>query len=152
MTDSHFSAVLIWREGEDGREYLVIEYDSGEGTQIKFPGGTNTDHPGETPLETAHRECRDEVSLVMPKDPALMYSSRPKRSQDGNGMHLQHFFLIRFEDCAGNMRLEPKREGTDNLSPPFWRTQDELLIPPERGGLFFSHRDALIATEEFFNS
>lgn len=152
MADSLFSGLLIWRDGDDGREYLVIEYDSGEGTQIKFPGGTNEDHPGETALETVHRECRSETNLVMPTDPMLIWSTKPTRNRDGGGTHQKHFFLIRFENCAGEMRTDPLKDDADRLSPPFWRTKEELIVHVNEGGLFWSHRDALHRAEEFFTS
>jgi len=147
VAKSHFAGVIIWRTGPDGIEYLVIEYDSGDGVQIKFPGGTNNDHPGE-PLfgkeGTFSREGTGETGLVIPDDLSerdVIYVSRP----DPN--HTKHFVIVPFERCRGELRTSPKRDGGDMLSPPFWRTAGELLVPVENGGLFWTHRKALEAAE-----
>ena len=137
---SDFAAIVIWREGEDGPEYLVIEYDSGRGIQIKFPGGTNDDHPGETVLETLHREVRDETGLVLPVTPKLIwtltYPAKPRRDP-----HTKHAFLIPFEKCAGILRTEPRvDQGGDKPSPPFWRTAEEL-----ENTIFHTHKLILVS-------
>lgn len=152
MADSHFSANIITRDGIDGKEYLVIEYDSGDGTQIKFPGGTNIDHPGETPMETCHRETRDETGLVMPTDPTEIWKSKPIKDRESStgGFHTKYAFTTPVERCAGVLRTEPMLDGKDRLSPPFWRTAPELLVDVKNGGLFWSHRQMLSAAIEEF--
>ena len=131
--DSHFAAIIIWRHGEDGVEFLVIEYDSGLGIQIKFPGGTNNDHPGDTVIETLHRETRDETGLVMPEEPKKIWDVTRRN-------HTKYAFLISFDSCAGNLRTLPMEDGEDKLSPPFWRTYEEL-----RGEIYRTHAPMLEA-------
>ncbi len=147
MADSHYCAHLITREGEDGREYMVIEYDSGEGTQIKFLGGTNVDHLGETKMETVHRETRDETGLVLPRDPVEVYKSAPIPDRRNGGFHTKYAFHSELENCVGTLRTEPMNDNGDKLSPPFWRTADELRVSVEQGGLFYSHRPMLETCE-----
>ena len=141
--DSNYSAVIVYREGEDGREYMVLEYDSGEGIQVKFPGGTNVDHPGETPVETAHRELRTETGLVMTRDPDKIWNSLPKPDRKNGGVHIKHAFMISLGECAGVMRTDFLNDDGDRLSPPFWKTEAELLVDVSTGGLFWTHREML---------
>jgi len=141
-TESHFAGILIWRDGEDGREYLVIEYDGGKGQQIKFPGGTNNDHPGEEMLATLAREMTEETGLTPPENPLSIYEVEVTK-------HLKRFFLIPFEECGGTLRTVSKTDDGDKLSPPFWRTGKELLVDMREGGIFYSHRPALMAAQKF---
>jgi hypothetical protein len=152
MANSHFSANIITRDGIDGIEYLVIEYDSGEGVQVKFPGGTNLDHPGETPLETCHRETRDETGLVMPVDPIEVWKSPPIKDNESatGGFHTKYAYTTHVDRCAGTLRTDAMVDGKDRLSPPFWRTASELLVPVKNGGLFHSHRRMLEGAIEKF--
>lgn len=142
--DTHFVAILICREGRDGREYLVIEYDSGDGKQVKFPGGTNNDHPGEQILDTLAREALEETGLVIPRHPPQVWAG-PKVPNKGDkpGFHQKFAFIIPEGACQGTMRTMPLTDNGDKLSPPFWRTEAELLVEVNKGGLFFTHREML---------
>ncbi len=152
LPESHYAAGIIVDFEGDEPSFLVLEYDSGKGRQIKFPGGTNVDKPGETADETVHREVRQETSLVFVRDPLKIYERRlPPRN--GEGSHTKYAFLIDYSDCGGDMRIQPFQEGGgggDHLSPPFWRTASELLNPEAYGfkkddGLFSTHRPMLEA-------
>lgn len=139
---THFAGIIIWQDGEDGEEYLVIEYDSGSGTQIKFPGGTNNDHPGEDMLTTLKRECAEETGLTpnISSLPAPVFSHEVGPHGD---RHVKQFFKIHVGHCTGELRTMPKVDDGDKLSPPFWRTARELLVRVDSGGLFWSHREPL---------
>ncbi len=137
-TTSHFAGGIIWRLGDEEEEFLVIEYESGAGKQIKFPGGTNNDRLGEEMVATLRREVEEETQLRV-----TMF--KPIFQSEGPG-HTKRFFLIPFELCHGNMRTLPMRDNDgDKLSPPFWHTAKELLRDPKKGGLFYTHRSALEA-------
>ncbi len=144
MAKSHFAGIIITREGEEGMEYLVIEYQSGEGVQIKFPGGTNNDHPGEDMLTTLKCECEEETGLIPLLDtlPEPIFS---KTIGDSGKEHTKSFFMVHLSQCEGRLRTEPKVDDGDRLSPPFWRTKGELGVKVKDGGLFWSHRPALDA-------
>lgn len=139
-TGNHFAGAIFYRWGEDGWEYLVIEYDSGLGIQIKFPGGTNNDHPGERMVETLNRETLEETGLI-PVNPQVSHVEE-KPGRGGKPTHLKVFFAIDFAQCVGQLRTVPKLDDGDRLSPPFWRTADEL-----RGVIFYTHAKALEAVE-----
>ncbi len=147
MAKSHYAGLFIYQEGEEGFEYLVVEYDSGDGKQIKVPGGTNNDHPGE-PLfgkdGTLCREGKVETGLIVPSDltDSDIVFVDPKRDHD------KIFVAVPFERCLGKLRTTELNDEGDLLSPPFWRTARELLVRVEDGGLFWTHREALKATEE----
>jgi len=146
--DTHFVAIVICRDGEDGREYLVIEYDSGDGKQIKFPGGTNNDHPGELVLDTLSREVLEETGLTLPPHPPQMWSGAMIPNKGGKPGHHQKFaYVVTEEACQGAMRKMPLVDNGDKLSPPFWRTEAELLIDVNKGGLFWTHRPMLHAAK-----
>lgn len=151
MADSHYTAHLITRDGEDGREYMVIEYNSGEGVQIKFPGGTNNDHLEESELETLHRETHDETGLKFAVEPTQVYKSRPIPDKKNCGFHTKYGFHSEFSNCSGNLRIQQMDDQGDKLSPPFWRTAKELLVEIEKGGLFWSHRPMLVDCEKYLN-
>lgn len=143
MAESHFAGIIITQMGEDGTEYLVVEYDSGNGTQVKFPGGTNNGHPNETVLETLKRECEEETGLI-PEFPSCVSPIFVGTvGGDGGGKHRKYFFTVDISQCRGSVRTSPKVDDGDKLSPPFWRTKKELLVHVKDGGLFWSHRPAL---------
>jgi ADP-ribose pyrophosphatase YjhB (NUDIX family) len=151
--ESQYTANIITRLGDEGREFLVIEYDSGDGAQIKFPGGTSNDHPGETVLETLHRETRDETGLVLPVEPVEVYKkSFPDRESGKGGTHTKYAYTIEFDQCAGTLRTQSMVDGGDRLSPPFWRTAQELLVKVESGGLFWTHRPMLQSAIEHYRA
>jgi ADP-ribose pyrophosphatase YjhB (NUDIX family) len=143
MSDSQFAGGIVYRPGEDGLEYLVIEYDSGQGIQIKFPGGTNNDHPGEPIFDTLCREYPDETGLRL-HDPKPVHSESKK--QTGGGEHHKIWFTAAFEQCEGELRTEPKKDGGDLLSPPFWRTYQEL-----KGKIYYTHAKALEKAERWLS-
>lgn len=143
---THLSIGIVCRDGEDGREYLVQEYNSGDGIQIKFPGGTNADQLHETPEETLAREYPEETGLELPRDARKIWSSNKMKNADGQpGFHQKIAFIAEMKNCRGTLRTEPMDDGGDFLSPPFWRTAEELLTNVRNGGLFWTHRPALQA-------
>jgi len=135
---SHFTGAIVFQEGPDGMEFLVIEYDSGNGTQIKFPGGTNNDHLKEKPLGTLSRETEEETGLV-PIEASLVERIYIPGSKD-KPPHTKLFYAIPFQTCWGELRTLPKKDDGDYLSPPFWRTAKEL-----EGKIFHTHVPALRA-------
>lgn len=145
VADSHYVAEIIYDEIDGETVYLVLEYDSGQGKQVKFPGGTNNDKPGETVDETLHRELRKETGLVLVAEPKAVFE-KTCPARPGQGLHRKYAFLSPFSQCAGELRTIPIREdgdGGDLLSPPFWRTAEELL-DPERFG--YEKSDKLFPT------
>ncbi len=160
--DNQFCSLVVHRLGDEGREYLVQEYNSGDGTQIKFPGGMggpSTDRPGETPMETLRREALDEVYVVIPKEnePRFIVAYTPTPNEDG-GFHHKLFFPIEESETTGEIRQIPITDlGGDKLSPPFWRTASELLEPERHGfnrsdAIFKSHQLALKTLDDFLSS
>lgn len=146
--DSHLAVAVVWRDGEDGREYLVIEYNSGEGIQIKFPAGTNNDQPGECPLETLHRELPEETGLTASGEVKCIWVGTRTRNRGGKpGYHQKLAFMCEESQCQGTLRTTWMNDGGDKLSPPFWRTAAELFQSPSDGGLFVTHRPILEAAE-----
>jgi len=159
---THASIAVLFREGEDGLEFLVMEYDERKGgeIQIKFPAGTNKDQTEETLIQTLAREVLEETGLIIPVSTRWIWSGpreENRRDRDGPGTHQKVAFLIPLNECRGEMRKLPMLDtGGTWLSPPFLRTAGELLIPVEEGGLFYTHRPALekaceIAREEYLS-
>lgn len=165
MPNSLYSAIICYRDVEDDegkkvREFLVIEYVSkkfAREVQIKFPGGTNVDHPGDTALETVHRETRDELHIVMPVDPVLIYTKEVQDRAGSGSIHTKMAHIINYDECAGTLRTEWMKErrgdvedkDEDELSPPFWKTTEELMVEVDQGGLFWSHRPMLEAALKY---
>ena len=141
-TESHLAAHLIMDEIDGERVYLVFEYDSGKGVQVKFPAGTNNDHPGEEILLTLDRETHEETGLTS-RNPQLVHKDERSRG------HVKFFFISHFRECDGELRKEERVDDDgDRQSPPFWRTAKELMVDPKDGGLFYTHRKALEEAEK----
>ncbi len=143
--DTHLSIAVIVEEGNEGLEYLVFEYDSGDGVQIKFPAGTNKSRPNESAAQTLFREVKEETGLILPSSTRWIWSGpRTPNSHGELGSHQKIAFVASFKDCRGEIRTFPMVDDDGNrLSPPFWRTYEELIVPAEEGGLFYTHRHAL---------
>jgi 8-oxo-dGTP diphosphatase len=111
------SVVYILRAGNDGDEVLLGEKLTGLGAgKVVGPGGKQ--ERGETPVETAVREVREEVGLTLPSENLVPlaritypFIGRPELSQRS------HAFIVR--DWSGELRA------SDELSPR-WFAIDQL--------------------------
>jgi 8-oxo-dGTP pyrophosphatase MutT (NUDIX family) len=106
------SVVYILRPGLDGDEVLLGEKLTGLGAgKVVGPGGKQ--EPGETPVETAVREVREEVGLTLARENLVPlaritypFVGRPELSQRS------HAFIVR--DWSGELRA------SDEIAPTWW--------------------------------
>lgn len=122
MAKSHFSGVIIARENGQRPEVLIQPYLWRGWRQTKFPGGMNEE--GESPLDTAVREARQEIQLeIAASDLEQVHEFAP--GNDPN--HKKHFFVtVRF---GGSPRERPiKDNGGEDLAPPEWREVTAELL------------------------
>jgi len=136
---SWFSAAVIWKI-EDGVLKTMVQQLKPTGVlyahkpaEVKFIGGTNTDHPEDTdPLATLRREMKDETEdpnrpeetgLVMRLGfvPEVIYEPGPTR-----GGHEKFFYLVPWTEITGEIRTVPIIDGDDEVSVPRWEKADEL--------------------------
>ncbi len=104
--------VYILRPGLDGDEVLLGEKLTGLGAgKVVGPGGKQ--EPGETPVETAVREVREEVGLTLARENLVPlaritypFVGRPELSQRS------HAFIVR--DWSGELRA------SDEIAPTWW--------------------------------
>ncbi|MDP2651186.1 MAG: NUDIX hydrolase [bacterium] len=146
-----FAGAVIYRDNENvERELLVMDCKSlhekykGRPMQVKFPGGTEEEHPEDNNvLDTLRREIVEETDLSL-KDGAPM---RLVHSETPNPAHFKSFYLIPIEDCEGSLRTEEKTMGYDWMSAPYWVKADELGRT-----LYRSHQTALIKVLQRFGA
>ena len=106
------SVVYILREGHDGAEVLLVDKLTGLGVgKVVGPGGKQ--EAGETPVETAVREVREEVGLTLAPGSLVPlarisypFVGRPELSQRS------HAFIVR--DWSGELHA------SDEISPRWW--------------------------------
>lgn len=104
--------VYILRPGLDGDEVLLGEKLTGLGAgKVVGPGGKQ--EPGETPVETAVREVREEVGLTLARENLVPlaritypFVGRPELSQRS------HAFIVR--DWSGELRA------SDEIAATWW--------------------------------
>ena len=122
-------------------EFLVVDSRSsdprtgrGSQVQVKFPGGTNQEHPGELVEETRDREAWEETRLAF-----LMSKQILMRVV---GSHTRYGFLVDYDrDCRGEVRTCPMLDdGRDELAAPRWVVAEVL-----EQELFHSHREFFVA-------
>lgn len=114
---------------------MVIRYEVGSWKTIRFPGGTNRSHPGESPKETIKREWEIEVGGELGE-----VTGRPHFEPTGPG-HTKMFFLLgpeAFSEDGWRTRThidKSTRRPDECLSPPVWMSEKEL-----RKVIFKPHR------------
>jgi 8-oxo-dGTP pyrophosphatase MutT (NUDIX family) len=131
--NTHFGAIIGFRQGQEGVEFLVIDYDDPEkGLQCKLPGGMGA--PGETPARTAQREYLEETGLENISGYGPVWKIQLK---DG---HRKLFFASHCDpkQWIGELRKEAKSDGAETLSPPYWLSSKRALTE-----LHHYHRMAL---------
>ncbi|MDP3763817.1 MAG: hypothetical protein Q8Q92_04250 [bacterium] len=145
MPPTHFACVMIYRmnpaTGEF--EFLVVDTVSTHSTtgqksekQTKFPGGMNR-IPGEPIDMTGRRETLEETYLAFTR-----FGKIWERQIGAN--HAKHGFLVRFEDCRGELRKDVLVDNGDEMSPPYWEAVSTLKYK-----LFAGHQPPLLAAMEY---
>ena len=145
----HFSSGLICRGSPKNLEVLVQGYVSIDRSfplsfgklQIKFPGGTNQDHPKVwDPRKTLTRELREELYLRVKR------GINPKEVWVSKGANLDMFFFLLMEnDLSGEIRDIEIEDGKSRLLVPEWMTFDKI-----RRVIYRTHRPAVTALSEHF--
>ncbi len=123
---THFACAVIWRRHPDTEdiEFLVIDSVSSDRRtglksekQTKFPGGMNR-VPSE-PLEvTIKREVLEETYLAFTRWQRIWEKQTAE--------HTKYGFLVRYEDCRGELRRESLNDNGDEMSPPYWVSASTL--------------------------
>ncbi|MFA5889232.1 MAG: hypothetical protein WCW47_00185 [Candidatus Paceibacterota bacterium] len=100
--------------------------------QVKFPGGTNTDHTEDGgPPHTSCREGSEETGFLM-KKPKFLCKLPPTAKQ------LERwYYLCAVEDCEGALHEEEITDGPDVLWA-HWERADRLKYV-----LFWTHRPVI---------
>lgn len=128
----HFSGVVLVRTNGTRPQVLIQEYIYHNTTQIKFPGGTNENRPGENPTVTANREFLEETGLLLNDELVLIFEDR---SIPG---HAKFFYLA--ANAEGEVRTRLKEDdGEEDLLPPTWVDVDKALITT----IYHTHKPAL---------
>lgn len=140
MPHTHFVCAVIYRRGEKKRvELLVINYRARGGqAQVKFPGGTNTECPGELLETTLVREILEETGLSVNVDRAVQIWENQVSEE-----HTKNGYLVNLDDCRGRLRTEPIEDESDQLEPPRWEPASTLGRT-----LYLSHRGPYLAALE----
>lgn len=89
--------------------------------QVRIPGGGEKE--GESPLDTAHREFKEETGWVIKKKYRPLLIQRELKV----GNHLKTAWLVPREACRGRLRTRPLYEGDAILEPPRPVTFDEAI-------------------------
>lgn len=141
MIITHSACNVVYREGDDGLELLVIDYQSVDPEtnkltkkEVRFPAGTSqTGEFGESTEETSVRKLQEETGLL-----AIDTERIAKRPYED---HIKYVFLISYRDCLGELRQEPITIGGDRMSTPYWVPVEKLrsLIAPVH---FWAYRAA----------
>jgi len=140
---SHFVCVVVHRRSPATGEVELLVVDSRSTdprtgrksrVQVKFPGGTNQERPGESVAETRDREAWEETRL------AFLASKQIWRREAGS--HTRYGFLVDYDsDCRGEMRTRPMLDDDrDELTAPRWVAAE--LLGRE---LFHSHQEYYLA-------
>lgn len=109
--------------------------------QTKFPGGTNRECLEESPEGTRDREALEETGLTFSSSVQL-----GEPDPDPRGFN-RYYFLVRDEDCRGELRKEVLYDNGDRISPPYW-------VPIEEIGrvLFRTHQAPLLRALDYLST
>lgn len=141
MLITHSACNIVYREGKDGLEFLVFDYQSVDPKtnkltkkEVKFPVGTNQSGEfGESTEETSVRKLQEETGLL-----ALDTERIAEKSYED---HIKYAFLVRYNDCLGELREKSTTIRGDQMSAPYWVPVEKLrtLIAPVH---FWAYRAA----------
>lgn len=108
---SHFCAGVVVRKIGD-LWYLAAVTDSRYPTEVKLPGGTNSDDRRETDIDTLRRELQEEIGIEVPAEPSVC--QRVCRCERHGG-HIQYFFFVR--RWYGDWKSEPFADNSHTITP-----------------------------------
>ena len=142
MLITHSACNIVFRKGENGPEFLVIDYQSVNPKtnrltekEVRFPTGTSTSGEfGESTEETSIRKLLEETGLL------ALDTERIAKRRSGED-HIKYAFLISYSECLGDLRQEPVTIEGDLMSCPYWVPIKKLrgLIAPKH---FWAYRAA----------
>ena len=107
----------------DGRFLLVLRRNPPSADMYAFPGGRAED--GETPAETALRECKEETGITA-RNPRL-FETYDLRSHAADGTLTSHFFLSVFLVDADENAIA---EAADDAAAIGWYSLEEIRVLP----------------------
>ena len=118
----HHGAVTMLPINDDGRIILVEQYrHPAANTLLELPAGTL--EPGEDPVETASRECREEIGLA----PGKLVRLGGVFLAPGYSTEYLHFYL------ASELEPAPLAPDADEDLKPISMTIDEVLTAIDEG-------------------
>ena len=134
MLVTHSACNVVYREGINGLEFLVLDYQSTDPRsnrslkkEVRFPTGTSESGEfGESTEQTSVRKLEEETGLLAIDTERI--ASKPIRDED----HIKYAFIISYAECLGELRKEPVTIRGDWMSAPYWVRVDDLrtLIAP----------------------
>ena len=89
-------------------------------SEVRFPAGTNFDHPAERLCDTMRRKVLQETGLEV-KSCGKLLASRVE-----NDHHTKNAVLVEDRDCVGELRQEPIEVRGKKLSPPYFMRIGEV--------------------------
>lgn len=108
---NHFCAGVVVRK-IGALWYVAGVTDSRYPTEVKLPGGTNSDDRRETDIDTLRRELQEEIGIEVPAEPsACQRVCRCER----HGGHIQYFFFVR--SWYGDWKSEPFADNSHIITP-----------------------------------
>ena len=143
MLVTHSACNVVWGEGEDGLEFMVIDYQSTDprtkrsrGKEVRFPTGTSESGEfGESTEMTSVWKLEEETGLLAIDTERIAMKGLSEEN------HVKYTFLISYDECLGELRKEPVTIKGDWMSPPYWVSARSLrgLIAPVH---FWAYRAA----------
>ena len=142
MLITHSACNVVYKRGESGLEFLVLDYQSINPKtkkvtreEVRFPTGTSQSGEfGESTEETSVRKLREETGLL-----ALDTERIADKMVEED--HIKYVFLISHAECLGELRQGSITVKGDQMSPPYWVSVKRLhdLIAPVH---FWAYRAA----------
>jgi hypothetical protein len=112
----------------DGDQVLVVDVKSlvpefeTSFPQTKFPGGKEEKKDRGDPFRTMIREVRQETGLKIPLKSPRVILCRISVTPE----HYRIFYLVRREDCQGEIKTTKTLDTKSLLSPPLWKPIEEV--------------------------
>jgi len=127
MIITHSACNIVYRQGRDELEFLVLDYQCLDpvtqqltSPEVRFPAGTSESGEfGESEEETSVRKLAEETGLM------AVETERIAKKKTGTG-HIKLAFLISVEHCLGEIREGSFEINGDRMSSLRWLPASQI--------------------------